>query len=226
MQLYPVYLSLTGRPCVVLGGCTAAEEQVQSLLAVEARVTVVAPEITPGLGKLATNGRLDLVDRRYRRGDLRTAFLVLVVGQPPAVTDAVWEETRGRNVLVNTVGDSPHCDFLAPAVIRRGELAVAISTGDKAPALAERLRQRLESELGDEHARFLELARALRDPLARRWPDCETQRTLWYRLIDSDVLTLLRRGNEAAALALIVEILGVEPEIAASAAAGKSKRAA
>jgi precorrin-2 dehydrogenase/sirohydrochlorin ferrochelatase len=226
MQLYPVYLSLAGRPCVVLGGCAAAEEQVRSLLTVDAKVTVVAPEITPGLGKLATSGRLDLVDRRYRRGDLRAAFLVLVVGQPSAVTDSVWEETRGRNVLVHTLGDSPHCDFLAPEVIRRGELAVAISTGDKAPALAERLRQRLESELGDEHARFLELARALRDPLARRWPDFETQRTLWFRLIDSDVLVLLRRGNERAALVLIEEILGVAPEFAQSAAAAKSQRAA
>ncbi len=226
MQLYPVYLSLTGRHCVVLGGCGLAEAQVRSLLSVEAQVTVVAPEITPGLGELAMAGRIGLVDRRYRRGDLRTAFLVLVVGQSPVVTDSVWEETRGRNVLVNTLNDSPHCDFIAPEVIRRGELAVAISTGDKAPALAERLRQRLESELGDEHARFLEIAGALRDPLARRWPDFETQRTLWYRLIDSDVLTLLRRGNETAALARIKEILGVTPEDPAAAATPESKRAA
>src|SRR5437762_11864326 len=97
MQLYPVYLSLTGRHCVVLGGCAVAEEQVRGLIKVDARVTVVAPEITSGLGELAMVGRLNLLDRRYRRGDLRTAFLVLVVGQPPAVTDSVWEETRGRN---------------------------------------------------------------------------------------------------------------------------------
>jgi siroheme synthase-like protein len=234
MQLYPVYLSLAGRHCVVLGGCAVAETQVRNLLGMEARVTVVAPEITHGIGELAVDGRIGLIDRRYRRGDLRTAFLVLVVGQPPMVTDGVWEETRGRNILVNTLvntqDDVQHCDFIAPAVIRRGELAVAISTGDKAPALAERLRQRLESELGDEHARFLEIAGALRTPLARRWPDCETQRRLWNRLIDSDVLTLLRRGNETAALARIEEILGVVPELPESAAASpeakESKRAA
>jgi len=217
MQLYPLFLSLAGRSCVVLGGCAVAEEQVHGLLAVEAKVTVVAAEVTPKLGKLALDGRIALVDRRYRRGDLRTAFLVVVVNQPPLVTEAVWEETRGRNVLVNTLDDVPHCDFIAPAVVRRGDLAVAISTGYKAPALTERLRRRLESELGDEHARFLEIAEALHAPLARRCPDPETQRTLWHRLIDSDVLTLLRRNQESAALARIQEILGVAPEAPESA---------
>jgi len=109
MQHYPVYLSLKGRHCFVLGGCAVAEEKVRGLLAADAKVTVVSPEVTSGLGELAMRGRIGLVDRRYRRGDLRTAFLVIVVGQPPAVTGAVWEETRGRNVLVNTLDDVPHC---------------------------------------------------------------------------------------------------------------------
>jgi precorrin-2 dehydrogenase / sirohydrochlorin ferrochelatase len=212
MQHYPVYLSLKGRHCFVLGGCAVAEEKVRGLLTGDAKVTVISPEVTSGLGELAMRGRIDWIDRRYRRGDLRTAFLVIVVDQPSAVTDGVWKETRGRNVLVNTLDDVPHCDFIAPAIVRRGDLAVAISTGGKAPALAVRLRQRLEGELGEEHARFLELAGDLRVPLARRWPDFETRRTLWYRLIDSDVLHLLRRGHESAALARIEEIFGVAPE--------------
>ncbi len=214
MQHYPVFLSLKGRSCFVLGGCALAEEKARGLVAAEAQVTVIAPEVTRGLAELALHGHIDLVDRRYRRGDLRTAFLVLVVNQPKPVTDGVWEETRGRNVLVNTVDDVPHCDFIAPSIVRRGDLAIAISTGGKAPALAVRLRQRLESEVGDEHARFLELAGRLRAPLARRWPDFETRRALWYRFVDSDVLHLLRRGDEAKALARCEEILGVRPEVA------------
>ncbi len=212
MEHYPVYLNLKGRSCFVLGGCAQAEEKAKSLVAAEARVTVIAPEVTPGLGEFALRGRIDWIDRRYRRGDLRSAFLVIVVSQPPGVTEGVWEETRGRNILVNTLDDVPHCDFIAPAIVRRGDLAVAISTGGKAPALAVRLRQRLEAELGEEHARFLEIAGDLRVPLARRWPDFETRRALWYRLVDSDVLHLLRRGHESAALARIEEIFGVAPE--------------
>ena len=112
--------------------------------------------------------------------------------------------------------DVPHCDFIAPAVVRRGDLAVAISTNGKAPALAVRLRQRLEAELGEEHARFLELAGSVRAPLARLLPDLAARRDLWYRLIDSDILQLLRRGEEAAAVARFEEILGVRPESSAA----------
>jgi precorrin-2 dehydrogenase/sirohydrochlorin ferrochelatase len=209
---YPVFLDLTGRPCFVIGGCAMAEEKVKGLVAAGARVTVISPDLTPGLAGLAVEANVDFIARRYRRGDLRTAFLVVVVSQAPPVVQAVWAETRGRNILVNTLDNVPHCDFIAPAIVRRGDLTVAISTGGKAPVMAVRLRQKLEKELGPEHARFLELAGMLRAPLARLWPDFETRRALWYRLIDSDVLHLLRRGNEPAAFARIKEILGILPE--------------
>jgi precorrin-2 dehydrogenase / sirohydrochlorin ferrochelatase len=212
MQHYPVYLDLKDRPCVVIGGCAMAEEKVKGLVAAGARVTVISPELTLVLSGLVVEGRIDSIARRYRRGDLRTAFLVVVVSQPQSVTQAVWEETRGRNVLVNTLDDVPHCDFIAPSIVRRGDLAVAISTGGRAPALAVRLRQKLERELGPEHARFLEIAGMLRAPLARRWPDFETRKALWYRLVDSDVIHLLRRGNERQAMDRIREILDVTPE--------------
>jgi len=212
MQHYPVFLDLTGRPCFVIGGCAMAEEKVKGLVAAGARVTVISPDMTPGLAELGIEEKVDFIARRYRRGDLRTAFLVVVVSQAPPIVQAVWEETRGRNILVNTLDNVPHCDFIAPAIVRRGDLTVAISTGGKAPVMAVRLRQKLEKELGPEHARFLELAGMLRAPLARLWPDFETRRALWYRLIDSDVIHLLRRGNESAALARIKEILGILPE--------------
>lgn len=212
MQHYPVYLDLKDRPCFVIGGCAMAEDKVKGLVAAGARVTVISPDLTPALSGLVVEGKVDSLARRYRRGDLRNAFLVIVVSQSPAVVQAVWEETRGRNVLVNTLDDVPHCDFIAPSIVRRGDLAVAISTGGRAPALAVRLRQKLERELGPEHARFLEIAGTLRAPLARRWPDFETRKALWYRLVDSDVIHLLRRGNERQAMDRIREILDVTPE--------------
>lgn len=216
MAHYPVYLDLRDRPCVVVGGCGLAEEKARGLLAAGARVTLIAPDITPGLADLAVEGRIDVLARRFRGGDLRKAFLAVVAEREPAVVEAVWRESRERNVLVNTVDDVPHCDFIAPAVVRRGDLSVAISTGGKAPVLAVRLRQRLESWLGEEHARFLELAGSVRVPLAILLPDLASRRDLWYRLIDSDVLHLLRRGEEEAALARFEEILGVRPESSAA----------
>ena len=193
MRPYPVFLDLRGRPCLVIGSGPLAEEKVQGLLAAGAAVTH---------------------SQGYEEGDLDGTVLVIVCGQPPEVADAVWQEAQRRNILINTVDDLPRCGFLAPAVVRRGDLAVAISTSGKAPALAVRLRQRLENELGEEYGRFLSLAGSVRAPLLASRPDFGERRELWYRLVDSDVLDLLRQGDEETARARFEEILGVDPGVA------------
>lgn len=211
MPHYPVYLDLEGRACAVFGGCAMAEEKARGLLAAGARLTVFALELTPGLADLAASGALCHEPRDYRLGDLAGVFLAVVTVADRTLRDTIWSEAEAGNVLLNTVDDVPRCNFIAPAVVRRGDLAVAISTGGKAPALAVRLRQELEGRLGDEHARFLDLAGRVRAPLARRHPDFAARRERWYRLVDSDVLDLLRHGEEDAALARFEEILGVAP---------------
>ena len=225
MTYYPVYLDLRGRRTVVLGGGALAEEKVRGLLAAGARVTLVAPEATDGLARLAAAGTLAWRRRRYRPGDFAGACLAIAAGLAAADAETAALEAERRGVFLNSVDDVPNSSFIAASVVRRGDLAIAISTGGKAPALAVRLRERLERELGPEHARFLELAGAVRAPLAARHPDLAHRRELWYRLVDSDVLDLLRRGDEEAARGRFAEILGVvPPEPAAEKAPGSSAR--
>ncbi len=211
MQPYPVFLDLRQRSCVVIGGGALAEEKVRGLLAAGAEVIVIAPGLPQGLAELVGEGRILHRPRSYKPGDLANAVLVVVCGEPAAIVEAVWQEAQRRNVLVNTVDDLAHCGFLAPSVVRRGDLSVAISTNGKAPALAVRLRQRLERELGEEYGRFLALAGSVRSRLAARKPDFGERRELWYRLVDSDVLDLLREGEDEAARVRFAEILGVAP---------------
>jgi precorrin-2 dehydrogenase/sirohydrochlorin ferrochelatase len=212
---YPVLLDLTDRPCTVIGGTGGAaaltEEKVRGLQEAGARVTVIAAELPPALDAAARRRELDWLERDYRLGDLAGAFLVIVVSADPAIRETAWLEANRRNLPINTVDVVPFCNFIAPSVLRRGDLTVAISTGGKAPALAVRLRQKLERELGAENARFLELAGQVRAPLAELHPDLEIRRRLWYRLVDSDVLQLLRRGDEKAARGRFQQILGVQP---------------
>jgi precorrin-2 dehydrogenase / sirohydrochlorin ferrochelatase len=189
---YPVFLDLRERSCLVVGGGPLAEEKVRGLEDAGARVTHR--------------------EQGFRPQDLDGMVLAIVCGQPPEVVEEVWREARARGVLVNTVDDVPHCDFIAPSILRRGDLGIAISTGGRAPALAVRLRQKLEREIGDEHARFLALAGSVRAALAARQPDFAERRERWYRLVDSDVLDLLRQGDDAAAARRFGEILGVSPE--------------
>jgi siroheme synthase-like protein len=211
MSYYPVYLDLTGRPTVVVGGSALAEEKVRGLLAVEARVTVIAPRVTAGLAELAARDELRHLARSFAAGDLAGAVLAIVAEGEPALREAIHQEAIVGNILLNTVDDLPHCGWIAPSIVRRGDLTIAISTAGKAPALAVRLRQRLEREIGEEHARFLEMAAAVRVPLAERQPDFERRRDLWYRLVDSDVLELLRQGEQERARGRFGEILGVLP---------------
>jgi siroheme synthase-like protein len=212
MDYYPIYLNLQNRVCVVIGGGKIAEGKVDGLLAAAARVRVAAPALTSALQKLVQDGRIEHLARGYRPGDLADAFPAISATDDPAVNEKVWQPANARNVLVNVVDDTPHCNFIAPAILRQGDLVVAISTGGKAPVLAVRLREQIKPLVGPEHARFLELAGTLRERLAERCPSFAERRALWFQLVDSDVLHLLRQGDEGTAWQRMADIMGVAPD--------------
>lgn len=209
MTHYPVFLDLADRLVVVIGGGGVAQGKIAGLLAAAARVRVIAPALTDELHTLARAGRVDYHARPYAPGDLAGADLVICATNDRAVNAQVWQDATDAHIWVNVVDDPPHCTFIAPSVARRGDLTVAVSTGGKAPVLAVRVREQIEALLGDEHARFLELAGRLREPIAARYPDFETRKRLWYAIVDSDVLAALKRGDEAAALRTIAAITGI-----------------
>ncbi len=209
MNYYPIYLNLQGQRCVVIGGSPIAEGKVQGLLEAEANVTLIAPTVTPALQALITSQRITYYAREYQPGDLAEAFLVIGATDDHTANAQVWQEAQDRHILINVVDDTPHCNFIAPALLRRGDLSIAISTSGKAPALAVRLREELERMLGQEYADFLQLAGVLREPLAAQYTDFAQRKALWYQLVDADILTLLRQGDEAAARQRIAEITGI-----------------
>ena len=209
---YPVYIQLKEQPCVVIGGGKIAEGKVEGLLAVEAKVTVISPDLTPHLQDLVKQNRITYLSRTYQPGDLTGAFIVICATDQAGINHQVWQEASTNNQLVNVVDDTPRCNFIAPSILRKGDLTIAISTSGKAPALAVRLKERLQRELGPEYERFLELAGKLREPLAHHIPDFETRKALWYELVDSDILETLARGDEDTAKEIISQVVGFEFE--------------
>ncbi len=209
---YPVHLSLADRLVVVVGGGDVAERKVAGLLPCRARVRVVAPDLTPEISRLAESGEIEHVAREYRPGDLEGAVLVLAEPGGAARNEAVSAEAEARSIFANVEDVVPHCSFIMPSVVRRGDLVVAISTSGRAPAMAVRLRQRLERELGPEYGAVLELAGRLREPLAREVPEFEERKRRWYELVDSDVLALFRDGRDAEAREQAERIMGVAAE--------------
>jgi len=209
---YPVYIQLREQPCVVIGGGKIAEGKVQGLLAAGAKVKIVSPDLTSYLRTLSKENVIEHLERTYQTGDLTGAFMVICATDQVEINHKVWQEASANRQLVNVVDDTPRCNFIAPAILRKGDLTLAISTAGKAPALAVRLKERLQEQLGTEYERFLELSGQLREPLARHIPDFETRKALWYELVDSDALNLLAQGDEPAALEIISQVVGFQFE--------------
>src|ERR1039458_7663451 len=147
MPLFPIFLKLTGRPCIVIGAGHLAESKIESLLAANAAVTVIAPQASPRIADLAASGDLTLHLREYATGDLAGQFLVVAATNVPAVNRAVFAEAESSGILINAVDDPPFCDFYFPSVVRRGDLQIAISTAGHSPALAQRLRKEINALL-------------------------------------------------------------------------------
>ena len=204
---YPITLvHLDQVRCLVVGGGRVAARKVIGLLAGGAHAVVISPALCDQLEVLAARGDIEALRRPYQPGDLEETFLVIAATDDPAVNRQVWEAAQSRGILVNVVDAPDRCTFIAPAVVRRGALTLAISTGGQCPALARHLRERLEQEFGPPYGRFVELLGELRKQAIIAL--CPSQRNaLWEQLFHSDVLALLASGDEAAARRRAEEIL-------------------
>ena len=208
MRYFPVFLDLKNRKCVVVGGGRVAERKIQNLRKAGATVTVVSPRLTPALERLKETKGIEHRRRAYKTGDLKAAFLAVAATDHRPTNEKVFREASARRIPVNAVDDPVHCTFIVPAVISRGDILIAISTGGRSPALAKALRKKLEREVGGEYASLLKLIGAVRKSiLPLGWGPMKNQK-IYRRLLQEDVLDLLRRGNHKALGRLLREIIG------------------
>jgi precorrin-2 dehydrogenase / sirohydrochlorin ferrochelatase len=154
--LFPMFMKLNGRRCLVVGAGTVAEPKISSLLEADAVVKVVAPQATKQVRSLARESRIEWEQREFRETDVENCFLVVSATNSVQVNTAVYREAEARGVLCNAVDDPERCDFFYPAVVRRGPLQIAISTAGYSPALAQRLRRELEEQFGPEYSGWVE----------------------------------------------------------------------
>jgi uroporphyrin-III C-methyltransferase/precorrin-2 dehydrogenase/sirohydrochlorin ferrochelatase len=181
---YPVLLDLRGRRAVVIGGGSIAAQKARSLLDAGARVTVIAPLLGGALAALSVEGAIDVHHRAYRPGDLGGATIAIAATDDRTVNRAVWDEAESERVLLNAVDDVQRCHFIAPSILRRGPITVAVSSSGTCPALAVRLRERIARVVLEEHGRLAAIFGTLRAEVARRVPDLAARTVAWYRVID------------------------------------------
>jgi siroheme synthase-like protein len=194
---YPVLLDLAGRPVLVVGGGRVALGKVRGLLAAGADVTVVAPDVVDELAQLDVT----VVRRPYQPGDLAGRRLAIAATDDPAVNQRVFLDGEAAGVWVNSADDPANCAFTLPAVVRRGPITVAVSTGGHSPALSSWLRDRLAEQVGPEHEVVLQLLAERREAL--RSEGIPTEGLSWRAALDSGMLDLVREGRVAEARELL-----------------------
>jgi precorrin-2 dehydrogenase len=181
-KVFPLFLKLENRPCLVVGAGTVGEGKIAGLLEAEAKVRVVAPQATPQVESWAKTKELDWYQRPFQPADLEGMFLVIAATSSTPLHEQIFAETRRHGVLCNVV-DVPHlCDFYYPAVVRRGPLQIAISTAGESPALAQRLRKDLEVQFGPEYEAWVTALGKVRSEIATKDMSAEERKELLHNL--------------------------------------------
>ncbi|MBI3020741.1 MAG: bifunctional precorrin-2 dehydrogenase/sirohydrochlorin ferrochelatase [Candidatus Omnitrophica bacterium] len=206
-RYYPIFADLSGRRCVVVGGGDVAQRKTVALLGCGARVTVVSSTLTRRLSTYARQGRIRHLARRFRPTDLRGAWLVCAATDDQAVNELVSHAARRLNIFANVVDQPSLCSFIAPAIVRRGPLTIAVSTGGASPSLAKVLRRDIERAVGTHHVAMLRLLRGLRGLAKDRLADPLDRKRYFDRLLRGRVFALVREGKPAAARREALDLL-------------------
>ena len=229
-EYYPVYLNLAGKRCVILGGGTIAQGKLAALRDAGADITVISPQCTDGIKRAAQRGHITLLQREYQPGDLEDAFIAVAATNVWHVNRQIYEEADQRGVLLNVVDDPDQCTFIAPSIVRRDPITLAISTGGASPALARKMRETLSE------ARVLQWAE-LAGVLAQARRVIKEKRTVidptrWQCVITEDLLEMARDGREDEAVETVLfQLLNPElpemcPDLANCRTGGCATRAA
>jgi len=192
---YIACLKLTGRRCLVVGGGEIGLEKVEGLLACDGRVTVIAPEAEPALAAHAAEGSIAWEQREYGGAeDLEGVFMVIAATNDTDVNIAVYEDAERRAMLVNVVDVPPLCNFILPAIVRTGPLAIAISTAGASPALAKRMKREIHAQFGEPYARLAVLLNEVRGWAKGTLPTYQDRKEFFEGIVngDPDPIALLR----------------------------------
>jgi siroheme synthase-like protein len=177
-----------------------AARKVEGLLSADAHVKVISPALVSELQLMVDTGAITYVQRSYQKGDLEGASLVIAATDDVAVNYAVWTEAKSRGCLVNVVDDPEHSTFILPAILKRDEMSIAISTGGSSPALARRLRQRFEKIIGPEYGTLTAILAELRSELKSKFSPGKARLQAALRVVDSEILNIIQTQGKDAAL--------------------------
>jgi precorrin-2 dehydrogenase/sirohydrochlorin ferrochelatase len=196
MKLFPLFLKLEGRRCLVVGAGAIAESKITGLLDTGCEVVVVAPQARPEIEELARAGKIEWRKREFETADLNEMFLVVAATSSTVVHEQIFLEARQRGVLCNIVDVPELCDFYYPAIVQRGDLQIAVSTAGRSPALAQRLRKELEAQFGVEYADWLVNLGHSRDAMMAAQLTADERKERLHALVTAEAFEDFRRKRK------------------------------
>jgi precorrin-2 dehydrogenase/sirohydrochlorin ferrochelatase len=208
VKYYPLFLDITDRRCIVVGGGDVAERKVGRLLDFGASVVVVGKTLTPGLATMKKEGRINHIDTDYEKAFIDGALLVIGATDRDDVNAKISRDGKEKGILVNIVDDPDKCDFVLPSLLKQGDLLIAISTGGKSPALAKKLREEMEQLFGTEYQTLLEVMGQLREKLVVKGRSSDENRRLFESVVHSDILKHIRDESWDKVKKIIYDITG------------------
>ena len=203
---YPIFINIQSKPCVVIGGGAVALRKINNLLECRAKVTVISPTVHSEISQLSGERIIRLVERNYKTGDLKNAMIAIICTDSKKVNRKAADEARKAGVLVNVSDDPERSDFIVPSFFRRGDLTIAVSTSGVSPALAKKIRTKLEEIFGEEYASLLSLLGEVRSKIKKEGNIVEPE--TWQELVDMDLLMkLLKTGSRDKAKTFLLKKL-------------------
>lgn len=206
LSYYPIFLNIYQKKCIVVGGGEVALRKVRALLEGRANVQVVAPTLCSELSCLAESKAINVLLRSFEPGDLKDASIAIAATTETETNKRVATEAKRQGILINVVDDPEQSDFIVPSCLHRGELTIAVSTAGKSPALARKIRIRLESDFGEEYASVVDLIGEVRSQLKQR--GVTVNKNAWQDALDLDwLLEMVRAGQGKKAKATLLNNL-------------------
>lgn len=210
---YPIFLDIEERDVLIVGGGNVCARKAETMLRYGARVTIVAPDFNEEIESWARDGKLALRRKMYEERDLDGASIVIASTDSEAVNEEIARDCRARKIPVNVVDVTPLCEFIVPAIVERGSIQIAVSTGGSSPAIARTLKEDLQRLIGPEYAEVNDLLGSLRDAAKKTLPTDVDRKRFFDGIVARDILGMLRtgrRGDAYDAIAKACEEAGVE----------------
>lgn len=202
---YPIFLDIEGRAVVIIGGGNVCARKAETMMNYGARVTVVSPEFTEEIETWAGAGALEIRRKRYEESDLDGANIVIASTDDQTVNEQIAADCRRRRIPVNVVDVTPLCEFIVPAIIEKGSITIAVSTGGKSPAIARTLKEDLQHLVGPEYTEINDVLGTLRDSAKRVLATDVDRKRFFDGIISRGILGMLREGRRREAYRAIAE---------------------